>query len=94
MSKNFYNQKLQAVSPVGGTESRLYICRTIHSNGLKKKKILKREALVKSCSLSFVLELAGEGAISFGDGSNPEKILLTFEYICIPDVSLSRLLFS
>lgn len=93
MSKNFYNQKLQAVSPVGGTESRLYICRTIHSNGLKKK-ILKREALVKSCSLSFVLELAGEGAISFGDGFNPENILLTSEYICTPDVSLSLLLFS
>lgn len=59
-----------------------------------KKKNLKREAFVKSCSLSFVLELAGEGAISFGDGFNPENILLTSEYICIPDVSLSRLLFS
>ena len=34
VSKNFYSQKQQAVSPVGGTESRLYICRTIHSNGL------------------------------------------------------------
>lgn len=42
-----------------------------------KKKNLKCEALVKSCSLRFDLELAAErGAISFGDGLNPENILL------------------
>lgn len=64
-----------------------------------KKIILKREALVRSCSLCFVLELAGEGAISFGDGLNPENILLTSEYIylysrCLSPFSLHRPLFS